>query len=230
MDYLVQEKIYVFMLNNVKVWVFLTLLSVGVIGLLVNVLLSVFKNNYRLLDRLWFAFLLGALTAFGGSATLIFSDGAEFILILIGVYALFSLSLVYPKSKPRFSSSQLEFARLMDGKAREQKDVADGFSALEKNVNLPTENLRLKPENDEFTQQENSLEKEIDGLNLDFSHVKKVLTRLDYFSLSPCDKRQVRELENLLLRAEKGESGLQIKEEINDGLGALLKIMSKYGV
>jgi hypothetical protein len=67
-------------------------------------------------------------------------------------------------------------------------------------------------------------------LGLDFTHVKNVLKRLDYYSLNPTDKRQVRELETLIFKAENGEQSKEIKQELNDGLGALLKIMSKYGV
>lgn len=70
------------------------------------------------------------------------------------------------------------------------------------------------------------------GLNIkvDFSHVKNVISRLDGIALSPADKRQVKELQSAILMVERGEVYPQTKNKINDGLGALLKIMAKYGV
>ena len=68
----------------------------------------------------------------------------------------------------------------------------------------------------------------VDGLNL--SHVKNILKRLDYFDLSQSDRRQVREVEMAIFQAERRFDDLEVKEKLNDGLGALLKIMAKYGV
>ncbi len=65
---------------------------------------------------------------------------------------------------------------------------------------------------------------------IDYSHVKGILDRLDYFSLSPSDKKQVRELKTYLAEAEEGEADADLRDKLNDGLGALLKIMSRYGV
>ncbi len=65
---------------------------------------------------------------------------------------------------------------------------------------------------------------------LDFTHVKSVISKLSYYGLSPSDKRQVQDLETALYQAEQGEDVPGLKSRINDGLGALLKIMSKYGI
>lgn len=65
---------------------------------------------------------------------------------------------------------------------------------------------------------------------IDFSHVKSVINRLNGFELSVTDRQAVRELEIALFDAEKrGEEG-EIKSRLNDGLNCLLKIMAKYGV
>ena len=102
---------------------------------------------------------------------------------------------------------------------------------------------KRKPPRDELVMEEEELEplrpSQVEELikgktaaeyGLDFSHVKNVLSRLDYFSLSPADKRQVKELEATLVLAEQGDFSDVVKERVNDGLGSLLKIMSKYGV
>ncbi len=66
--------------------------------------------------------------------------------------------------------------------------------------------------------------------DLDFSHVKNIMARLDYYSLNPTEKRQVDHLKSLVGDAERGVFAKDLKGDINDGLGSLLKIMSKYGV
>lgn len=65
---------------------------------------------------------------------------------------------------------------------------------------------------------------------LNFSHVKSVLERLDYFDLSPADKKQAELLKDALFSAERQGFTAETKGKINDGLSNLLKIMSKYGV
>lgn len=95
---------------------------------------------------------------------------------------------------------------ISDGK---QKDV---FSLEEENEYAATPQLK---------------EKECE---LDFSHVKNILKRLEYYNLSSLDAKQVAELKSALYQAETCGVNKDIKSKINDGLGALLKIMSKYGV
>jgi hypothetical protein len=53
---------------------------------------------------------------------------------------------------------------------------------------------------------------------------------LDYYGLNQSDKRQVKELETAIFEAENYQMTNELKCRINDGLGALLKIMSKYGI
>lgn len=66
--------------------------------------------------------------------------------------------------------------------------------------------------------------------DLDFTHVKNILARLEYYSLSSQEKRQVEQLKSYVLDAERGKDDPNLKGKINDGLGALLKIMAKHGV
>jgi hypothetical protein len=66
--------------------------------------------------------------------------------------------------------------------------------------------------------------------DLDFTHVKNILARLEYYSLSSQEKRQVEQLKSYVLDAERGQDDPNLKGKINDGLGALLKIMAKHGV
>ena len=61
----------------------------------------------------------------------------------------------------------------------------------------------------------------------DFSHVKNIIERLNAFPLTTMDKKQIKDLENAIILIENGQ---QEDYGINDELGALLKMMAKYGV
>ena len=63
-----------------------------------------------------------------------------------------------------------------------------------------------------------------------FSHIKNILERMDFYSLSIQDRKQVENLKLLIVKAETEEPTEKLQEEINDGLNILLKIMSKYKV
>ena len=61
----------------------------------------------------------------------------------------------------------------------------------------------------------------------DFTHVKNVIERLNSFPLTVGDKKQIKELEDAIIMIE---NGLEDEYSLGDELGALLKIMAKYGV
>lgn len=63
-----------------------------------------------------------------------------------------------------------------------------------------------------------------------FSHVKNVLKRMDYYNLSITDRKQVENLKLLVIKAETEELTDELQLELNEGLNGLLKIMSKYKV
>ncbi len=65
--------------------------------------------------------------------------------------------------------------------------------------------------------------------SVNFSHIKNVIERLEYFPLSVAEKKQIESLESIIYSAENGAKKEDIKEKLNDGLGYLLKIMAKYG-
>ena len=52
---------------------------------------------------------------------------------------------------------------------------------------------------------------------------------MSLLSLSQGDRKTIKELELNVLGAENGDDRIETKRKINDGLGALLKIMAKYG-
>lgn len=205
-------------------------LGVTVAGFIINLILSLSCCGYKKTHRKWFYLLVGISFAFVWSLTSFIDDGKW----AVGVYVFFALPISYfanlfKEKTKKITEEQVKLAKFLDKKAIETepefidgqemvKASADVFSA---NENLPITPSRVKEIFDQKRKEE---------FGLDFSHVKNVLKRLDYFALSPSEKRQVKELEVSLLQAESGEFNMPIKERINDGLGALLKIMSKHGV
>lgn len=103
-----------------------------------------------------------------------------------------------------------------------------------KNISLKPEEKKLVSFLDEKIKRQEAIKNvEITENNqnrstLDYSHVKNVIRRMENMPISSSEKKQLKDLSVLLYRAENGDSELK-RSEINDGLGGLLKIMSKYG-
>lgn len=71
---------------------------------------------------------------------------------------------------------------------------------------------------------------EIKRGEIDFTHLKSLLERLEFYPLSQAEKRQVKELSALVYTAENTALTQSLKIKINDLLTFLLKIMAKYGI
>lgn len=123
------------------------------------------------------------------------------------------------RAKPIIKPEHLDLAELLD---KEYVKESRADSMAEKPQVAATDkvtHLKIRVPAPEKTETE-----------IDFTHVKNVIERLNYYNLGPTDKRTVNDLANNVSQAENGEFTPELKEKINDGLGALLKIMSKYGV
>lgn len=126
------------------------------------------------------------------------------------------------------TDKERDFVRAIDKSMEEAKrteeDFARGNEFLERVEKAleekKVERLAVKRGNEETEGKE----------ELNFEHVKNVLERLNYFNLSPSDKKTVSELKSLLFLAESSGVTKEFKSKINDGLSSLLKIMSKYSV
>jgi hypothetical protein len=64
--------------------------------------------------------------------------------------------------------------------------------------------------------------------NLDFSNVKRAIDKILLKDISDQERRQVLELEFAIFQREKGEDNLLVKEQVNEGLSSLLRLMAKY--
>ena len=204
------NKIVKFLVGNTGIILWLSVLTTLFVSLVV---LSVL-GRVRLKEKLYFLI-------FGCSLSLIYL-ATSFVLKTTPYIAIFMLGL---------SGIFLSILLFIDRK------LEDGAKELIKQIDREIKNETPTPlfpivkdapivEKKEFVVREQPKRE----LDVDFSHVKSILERLDYYSLSNQDKRTVCELESLLVQAERGDGSRELKEKINDGLSSLLKIMSKYGV
>lgn len=206
--------------------VFLVALSLLTIAFLVALLSSIFVYDYVFLKRVWYFFVL-----FGISGTELFlhilcANENAYALLTFSVGLIYAVPLLTIRVKKFCTKQQIDFAKFIDKKAEEKstelEDCEKGFKAENESFNfdLPKPSAIKILNNNENKQTS----------DIDFSHVKNVIARLEYLSLGANDKRQIKELEANVFAVENGDDTLDTKSKINDGLGALLKIMSKYGV
>ncbi len=202
--------------------IFIILASVNFIIFLVNLLLSILVAGYGIKKRLWqlpLSICL-VLVSFAFSRTYKSDYTLTYLLASFSTLLMIPLMLIREKNFT-ITKEQRNLVNFIDNNIK---------TAIKQEDKAPLCVERLSVD---------SVEKSLDGtgksktaldFELDFKHVKNVISRLDYFGLKESDKRQVKELENAILSAEKGDFDLDVKSRINDGLGALLKIMSRYGV
>ncbi len=201
-------------------WIFIIAVCVEV-GLFVAItLVSRLTPLYSLKKRAWYfvaslcvlAIELGFLTFLVQIELFYFSLAITLIL--------FCVVLVVPEKSVDIEENHRQLARIID------EGVKDGGQSL----NTPVEEegtCQNQSDVQNFNQQNYD---DVGRFELDFQHVKLVIQKLEYYPLSASDRKVVRELEESIYTAENEGFSTVIKGKINDGLGALLKIMSKHGV
>ncbi len=194
-------------------WILIIALSLQAIIFTVALLLTLLKPLYSLKNRAWF-FIASLATSF--LELFVFSVAGQVSLIYLSLFftACFCGAIASLPQKPlKIKESQRELARLIDKSVKEAEPP-------------------LPPQPPKQQESIAPLEEQGDAskFELDFQHVKLVVQKLEYYPLSANDKKLVRELEENIYLAENQGFSTLIKCKINDGLGALLKIMSKYGV
>ena len=131
---------------------------------------------------------------------------------------------------------QKELVKLIDEKISENKHFPNDCGGMVKNSKADECVIKKQPRMQEICSNIYEQHSNCGGnhyrekCEIDFSHAKSILSRLDCVPLSASDRRKVKDLEHTVIQAESGEYNPQTKSKINDGLGALLKIMSKYGI
>ncbi len=193
-------------------WIFIIALGLIFILFILALLLSCLKPLYSLAKRAWFFFSCSAISLLE-LTFLKLSSQIELFYLTISLALIFSgIIFILPTKRLKVKDSERNLAKLIDQSVRELEPIKE--KTVEKIVCQPT--------------REN--EQEINKFELDFQHVKLVLQKLEYYPLSASDKKIAQELEQNIEDAQRYGFSTAVKSKINDGLGALLKIMSKYGV
>lgn len=205
------------------------LISVAVIFILavVAVLLAIFKSNFDLKKRSWFFLCSLAVILFEYALSFYIENSQGFTFFSAAVFLVFSIPVISIKKKDNAKAKEL--VRLLDQKILKANDMPKAFDEVEEPIDEVEEQKQvIKP--NKSTAINLAKKEKVAGAELDFTHVKNVMARLDYYGLSPSEKKLVENLKESIVAAENYKLDQNTKSKINDGLGALLKIMSKYGI
>lgn len=193
----------------------------------INLMLCIFRCDYTIKKRLWHICVCAFLTVFCLSVCMVSGVGF-FIPITVGGVGFLTLIPIFSVRVKTFkiTEKQRDLVKFIDSKIQKKENTFN----ISENFNTELDFNESNEQKKNGSMENDSMQNCSTNFELDFQHVKSVIARLDYFGLKECDKKLVKELESSILRAEKGDFGQEVKSKINDGLGALLKIMSKYGV
>lgn len=181
------------------------------------VVFSLSKKDYFLRQRLWIIFSFVSISLIDFWVEKYIIGQIKFLILLIALEILsLSICLFIRKQEKGFSNEKKILANFLSKCATQQN-----YDSYNQNVGteIRSEVIKAQPET------QGNLKEEID-----FSHVKGVLKKLEYYPLKEQDKKSAKELENAILDAEQNGLDQRLKQTINDGLGALLKLMSKYAI
>lgn len=198
------------------------LLSIIIISIffIIALIKSLHVRGYGIKKRIWFIiFSLGVLACQLGVIKLKEFNVGGFYLALGLSVILYIPILCIRERKVNVTKEQSEFIKNLTKHSSAINNITsiksrpktESILRCEKETMLPTPDF-----NNQF--------------QLSFQHVKKVIEKLNYYGLSSADKKTVLELSDAIEQAEQGGFNQNLKIKINDGLGALLKIMSKHGV
>lgn len=211
-----KEKVFLFLSNlflgKYESVLFLSTFIINVSVCLLNILLSIFKRDYTLIKRLRLNFVI---MPFLFCCLLgIINYRLEVVGFLFCVWTLLFSPVLFIRVKS--SAEPEEIKEIINKAINSSKDASIlNYAKKEKEVEV------IKKDAPHLNDDVNT------RALPDFTHVKNVLERLWEYPLSAGDKKQLKDLENAIILIENGN---EPNYELNDELGALLKIMSKYGV
>lgn len=182
-------------------------------------MLSLFVSEYTYKKRLWIIPChLGLIVLAWWSQ--INKNAYNFEFLCLGISAfLCAFIFAIPNKDNQIKSEHINLARIFNEQAKNLENELDEDSLAQERTQIEVIKARPKEQPEIKSNQE-----------LDYSHVKKVLNKLEYYSITSQERKQTKELMQAVELAESQGQTAELKEKINEGLGALLKIMSKYAV
>lgn len=193
---------------------FLLCFTVAFVAFLVTLALSVFLRGYGAQKRFYLVYFLAGVCLLDFGLELALGGKVANSLALIGVSICFSSIIFSIREKKRVSDEQRDLVKFIEEKINENQDDIEDYEDC------------LNPKGTQ-TIQENVGQ---GTREIDFSRVKQILEKISTINLSSTERNQIKDLEDAVSEAEFGEVDSLIKEKINDGLSALLKIMANHGV
>lgn len=208
---------------------FLIISIIFFIALFLCLFCKSFSNKNR------FTFFLFSLTVILFQISIIITGNKNigYALLNLSICSFYFIIIFSLKNSKKERDNQRSLVRYIDEQIHNNSSLSGQSNEIDLSSKDDLEDdidFTEKPSIPQRTQEPIYKDKKEKKSDIDFTHVKNVLSRLEYFPLSTLDKKQVKELESAILIAERGENSRENKIKINDCLGALLKIMSKYGV
>lgn len=197
---------------------------------------SLKKEGYGILKRLWLVLTFVGICLIELWFENQLKGQKSYLTLTIGLCFLsLSICLFLPVKSTKISAEKRMLAQFLDRCAHSKTPVNDS-GVLKDDFSINQESVKpSKILSSPIIKQNNLSEKnkkQTNGQNdeIDFSHVKSILAKLEFYPLKEQDKKSAIELEKAILEAEENGLNTALKQIINDGLGALLKIMAKYAV
>ena len=185
------------------------------------------KSFFNGLNLVCLAFIF-----FEAFSLLVMEEKLSFALLSFALYNL-SLSPFYFISKKKkvivLSEEQKQVVDKLEQKVKEEnlnakeekKSVLYNFkNALEEEKEIEITKTNIKPILSKVEEEKVS----------EYKGVKDAIEKTLIKKITEEERRKLIALEISILQMEKGEENLMVKNEVNEGLSALLKIMSKYAV
>jgi hypothetical protein len=211
--------------------VFLIVLSFILIGSIINYMLRAkvgLKKGQILAHLVFLISLIGIETALN----LIGNLGLTFPLINLSFLGFLSIPFALEKKGKKVvaTSRQKEIIKKAEEQILLEKEnplplVDNSKEDKEPKKSVLFDFRKLLDEREEIVAPK---KEQVKDEQLSFSGVKKAIEKTLSKGLSEKEKNQVLALEFAIIQKERGEDNLLVKEELNDGLSALIKIMAKY--
>ncbi len=224
---------------------FLTFLSTKTLAIICNSLVAYLtvlcsivalkKSQYGVVKRLWVIFDFVGICLVQYWFEMQIDKQITYLILTVGSCFLgLSICLFLPVKQAKISQEKRALAQFLDRCAHNQNsdynynEKTSNCLQDEKDFNIDNRPLSVIKANN--SDNKSDVIKSTKNQEIDFSHIKGILAKLEYYPLKEQDKKSAKELEKAILEAEQNGLDKTLKQNINEGLGALLKIMAKYAV
>ncbi len=218
-------------------WRFLITFLLIVAIFIVNLVLTIKVEAYTTKKRRGTIICALAIILMQAFSCAILEEGQAFTLFNLSFF-FFSLSPLFFISKKEKKQIVLTpeqkavVQNLQENVKKESVDnkLEENFVKEENSVLFSFEKLLQSEEKPTQTIKPSKVEEKKEIGSFDYSNVKKAIEQTLKKNLLTEEKRKLIGLEIAILQSERGEDNVAIKEEVNEGLSSLLKIMSRHSV